>query len=407
MTFMMKFVKIVAISIECLALEESGDEMIYLDYSATTPVHPEVLTTFTKVNNELFANPDSLHNFGGKVATLLQKAKEVTAQLLKVQPQELIFTSGATEANNLALRGIAFANRQRGNHIITSVIEHPSVYDTLKQLEQHFGFEVTYLPVDHTGKVSVVDVQAAIRPTTILVSIMAINNEVGSIQPIAEIGKILSEYPKIYFHVDAVQAVGKVTVDIKEWRIDLLTCSAHKMFGLKGSGLLFKRIGVNLMPLQTGGSQEDGYRAGTPNVAANVAFAKTLRLALEHLPQKQAMVQELNTYVRTLLEQKVVGVVCNSSVTCSPYILNISIPPLRPEVIVHGLDAKGIYLSTRSACSSKEAKASRVLTAMHLRDEVASSGIRVSLSHETTKEQLNIFVDELANVVEQMRKVVK
>lgn len=381
--------------------------MIYLDYSATTPVDPEVLQTFNKVNEELFANPDSLHNFGGKVSTLLQKAKEATAKLLQVQPQELIFTSGATEANNLALRGIAFANRQRGNHIITTMIEHPSVYDTLKQLEQHFGFEVTYLPVDHQGKVDAQAVAAAIRPTTILVSVMAVNNEVGTIQPIEEIGKIVAEYPKTYFHVDAVQAIGKLPVNIKRAQIDLLSCSAHKIYGLKGSGLLYKRQGVNLLPLQTGGSQEDGYRAGTPNVAANIAFAKTLRLALDQQQAKLDKVQQLNQFLRLALQERLPGVVINSPLDGSPYILNISFPPLKPEVIVHGLDAKNIYISTRSACSSKETKASRILTAMHLPDDVASSGVRISLSHETTQEQLETFLNELATVVLQMRKVVK
>ncbi|MGL6247593.1 MAG: cysteine desulfurase family protein, partial [Culicoidibacterales bacterium] len=334
--------------------------MIYLDYSATTPVHPEVLQTFTKVNEELFANPDSLHNFGGKVATLLQKAKVATAKLLQVQPQELIFTSGATEANNLAIRGVAFANRQRGNHMITSMTEHPSVYDTMQQLEKNFSFEVTYLPVDHKGRVDPQAVAAAIRPTTILVSIMAVNNEVGTLQPLQEIGEIIAKHPKVYFHVDAVQAIGKIKLDLKKNKIDLLSCSAHKIYGLKGSGILYKRQGVHLLPLQTGGSQEEGYRAGTPNVAANVAFAKTLRLALENQDKKYADVQQLNQFLRTKLVEQITGVVINSPVDASPYILNISIPPLRPEVIVHGLDEKGIYISTRSACSSKDTKASRI-----------------------------------------------
>lgn len=382
-------------------------KMIYLDYSATTPVHPEVLQTFTKVNEELFANPDSLHNFGGKVATVLQKAKEATAKLLKVQAQELIFTSGATEANNLAIRGVAFANRQRGNHIITSMIEHPSVYDTIQQLEKLFGFEVTYLPVDHQGYVDPKAVEAALKPTTILVSIMAVNNEVGTIQPIAEIGEIVAQYPKVYFHVDAVQAIGKLPIDVKKNQIDLLSCSAHKIYGLKGSGLLYKRQGVHLLPLQTGGSQEEGYRAGTPNVAANVTFAKTLRLALENQQQKYEYVQQLNQFLRQKLATQLTGVVINSPLDASPYILNISIPPLKPEVIVHGLDAKGIYISTRSACSSKDTKASRILTAMHLPDDVVSSGVRISLSYETTQAQLEMFVTELATVVAQMRKVVK
>ncbi|MGL5917346.1 MAG: cysteine desulfurase family protein [Culicoidibacterales bacterium] len=381
--------------------------MIYLDYSATTPVHPEVLQTFTKVNEELFANPDSLHNFGGKVATLLQKAKAATAKSLQVQPQELIFTSGATEANNLAIRGVAFANRQRGNHMITSMTEHPSVYDTMQQLEKNFSFEVTYLPVDHKGRVDPQAVAAAIRPTTILVSIMAVNNEVGTLQPLQEIGEIIAKHPKVYFHVDAVQAIGKIKLDLKKNKIDLLSCSAHKIYGLKGSGILYKRQGVHLLPLQTGGSQEEGYRAGTPNVAANVAFAKTLRLALENQDKKYADVQQLNQFLRTKLVEQITGVVINSPVDASPYILNISIPPLRPEVIVHGLDEKGIYISTRSACSSKDTKASRILTAMHLPDAVAMSGVRISLSHETTKAQLEIFLTELAIVVAQMRKVVK
>lgn len=399
--------KLLANTSQFEACEKSGEKMIYLDYSATTPVHPEVLKTFVTVNETLYANPDSLHNFGGKVATLLQKAKVATATLLGVQPQELIFTSGATEANNLAIRGVAFANRNRGNHIITTMIEHPSVYDTCQQLAKEFGFEITYVKVDHDGRVNPADIAAAMRPTTILVSVMAVNNEVGTIQPIAEIGKIVAEYPKTYFHVDAVQAIGKVELNLKADQIDLMSCSAHKIAGLKGSGLLYKRQGVNLMTLQTGGEQEDGYRAGTPNVGANVAFAKTLRLALNDKQAKFQHVSTLNTWLREQLTNQLSGVVINSPVDGSPYILNISIPPLKPEVIVHGLDAKGIYISTRSACSSKDTKASRVLSAMHLPDAVVNSGVRISLSEATTIAELEIFMQELLSVVSEMRKVVK
>src|SRR5690625_1869009 len=243
--------------------------MIYLDNSATTKPDPSVLNSFYKVSNQYFGNPSSIHELGGEVEKLHNRAREQAAQLLQVNTDEIVFTSGGTEGNNLAIKGIAWKHQQRGKHIITSSVEHSSVYETCKRLEE-LGFHITYLPVDQSGVINIEQLEQAITSETILVAVMHVNNEIGTIQPIIEIGNILKKYPKVFFHVDAVQSFGKVPLTLQNTGIDLSTFSGHKIHGLKGTGMLYIRNGTTVFPLLHGGGQEDGFRSGTENVAGNV-----------------------------------------------------------------------------------------------------------------------------------------
>ena len=257
--------------------------MVYLDYAATTPYNKDVLKTYTQLLEKYFYNADSIYSQGIEVNRLLEKSRGLLAKMLDVDEEEMIFTSCGSEANNMAIKGIAFQYQNRGKHIITTSIEHSSVYETCKELEEVFGFEVTYLPVDHTGHIQIDDLKKSLRNDSILVSVMCINNEVGSIQPIEEIKNVLKDHPLVKFHVDMVQALGKIKIDLKG--IDCASFSAHKINGLKGSGLLFKRKSTTLVPLINGGQQEFGLRGGTSNACTYIVLAKTLRLALENFDQ--------------------------------------------------------------------------------------------------------------------------
>jgi cysteine desulfurase len=382
------------------------DVMIYLDNSATTKPFPEVVDSFVTVATKYFGNPSSLHELGMKAERLLTQAREQIAAALQVKPSEIIFTSGGTEANNFAIKGVAFQYRHRGNHIITTAIEHPSVSETCQQLEQ-LGFEVTYLPVNENGVVTVEQVKKALRDDTILVSIMHVNNEVGAIQPVEEIGALLSRYPKTIFHVDRVQGISKVPLDMKKANIDLCTMSAHKFHGLRGAGILYVRQGIQLSPLLAGGGQEMQLRSGTENVPAIVAMAKALRMSLEKfdkqidylLEVKQAWLNELKEIpfiqINTPLEHS------------APHIINFSLDGIKPEVFVHELEKNDIFVSTTSACSSKKKAPSKTLLAMGMGDERAESGIRISLSFENTLEEIPIAIAVMKKAIEKLREVTR
>jgi cysteine desulfurase len=382
------------------------DVMIYLDNSATTKPFPEVVDSFVTVATKYFGNPSSLHELGMKAERLLTQAREQIAAALQVKPSEIIFTSGGTEANNFAIKGVAFQYRHRGNHIITTAIEHPSVSETCQQLEQ-LGFEVTYLPVNENGVVTVEQVKKALRDDTILVSIMHVNNEVGAIQPVEEIGALLSRYPKTIFHVDRVQGISKVPLDMKKANIDLCTMSAHKFHGLRGAGILYVRQGIQLSPLLAGGGQEMQLRSGTENVPAIVAMAKALRMSLEKfdkqidylLEVKQAWLNELKEIpfiqINTPLEHS------------APHIINFSLDGIKPEVFVHELEKNDIFVSTTSACSSKKKAPSKTLLAMGMGDERAESGIRISLSFENTLEEVPIAIAVMKKAIEKLREVTR
>lgn len=380
--------------------------MIYLDNSATTKPFPEVVDSFVTVATKYFGNPSSLHELGMKAERLLTQAREQIAAALGVKPNEIIFTSGGTEANNFAIKGVALQYRHRGNHIITTAIEHPSVSEPCQQLEQ-LGFEVTYLPVNENGIVTVEKVKKALRDDTILVSIMHVNNEVGSIQPVEEIGALLARYPKTIFHVDRVQGISKVPLDMKKARIDLCTMSAHKFHGLRGAGILYVRQGIQLSPLLAGGGQEMQFRSGTENVPAIVAMAKALRMSLEKydkqidylLEVKQAWFNELKT---------IPSIQINTPFAHSaPHIINFSLNGIKPEVFVHELEKRDIFVSTTSACSSKKKTPSKTLLAMGADDKRAESGIRISLSFENTLEEIPTAIAAMKEAIEKLREVTR
>jgi len=378
--------------------------MIYFDNSATTKPYKEVLDSFLTVSAEYYGNPSSLHSFGGQAEKLLSQAREQIARLLEVKSNEIYFTSGGTEGNNFAIKGAALRNRKRGNHIISSSIEHPSVRNALEQLETE-GFQVTYLPVDSIGRISAADLEAAIRKDTILISIMHVNNEVGTIQPIKEVGEILKKHPSILFHVDGVQGVGKVPLSLYENRIDLYTISGHKFHGVKGTGALFVRDGIQIPPLLAGGGQERKLRSGTENVAGNVAMAKALRLTMN---KRETGIEKLKN-IQSMLRMELSGLegvqIHTPIENAAPHIFNFSLNGIKSEVFIHSLEQKGIFVSTTSACSSKKKTASSTLLAMGVLESLAESAIRISLSFENTEEEAKTAIKEMKESEHQLRKV--
>ena len=378
--------------------------MIYFDNSATTRPYNDVLDSFVKVSSEFFGNPSSLHGLGMQAEKLLTQARTQVANLLAVKPTEIYFTSGGTESNNLAIKGTAMLHKNKGKHLILSSVEHPSVREAMEQL-QRLGFDITYLPADQNGRVLVDDVKASIKKETILVSVMHVNNEVGTIQPIAEIGKLLKLYPTTLFHVDAVQAVGKVPLNLIENGVDLCSFSAHKFHGLKGTGALFIREGARLNPLLSGGNQEWKIRSGTENVAGAVAMAKALRMTM----LKSELGIEKMKRVKSLLREglsRIDDLTINTPLENSaPHILNFSIKGVKAEVLIHTLEQKGIYLSTTSACSSKKQLPSQTLLAMGVPDDLADSAFRISLSYDNTEDEAQMVIVAIEESAKQLRKV--
>ncbi|MDP4087020.1 MAG: cysteine desulfurase family protein [Bacillota bacterium] len=378
--------------------------MIYFDNSATTKPYAEVLDSFFKISNDFFGNPSSLHGLGSQSEKLLSQARIQMANLLNVKPGEIIFTSGGTESNNFAIKGAAFMYKKRGNHLITSSVEHPSVSKAMEQLEE-LGFEVTYLPVDKNGKVQVEDVERAIRKDTILISVMHVNNEVGTVQPIREVGKLLEKYPNILFHVDAVQGIGKMDLPLKDFGVDMCSISAHKFHGLKGTGALFVREGVGLTPLLSGGEQERNMRSGTENVAGAVAMAKALRMTME---KKEKGIEKMKNVQRGLIDDfgEMEGIIVHTQIeSASPHIVNFSVPGIKSEVFIHALEQEHIFVSTTSACSSKKKSPSKTLLAMGVPEPIADSSIRISLSYENTEEEAAAVLNAIKRVVNKLRKV--
>ncbi|MFJ5715920.1 cysteine desulfurase family protein [Neobacillus sp. NPDC093127] len=378
--------------------------MIYFDNSATTKPYKEVLDSFMTVSSEYFGNPSSLHGLGGQAEKLLSQAREQVAKLLEVKPSEIYFTSGGTEGNNLAIKGAASVNRNRGRHLITSSVEHPSVRAAMEQLEQE-GFEITYLPVDEAGRISAADVEKAIRKETILISIMQVNNEVGTVQPIEEVGNILKKYPAILFHVDAVQGIGKVPLSLTENRVDFCSISGHKFHGLKGTGALYIREGARLAPLFSGGSQERKMRSGTENVAGAVALAKALRITMAKSIAGTAKMKKIQSMLRTGLNG-IEGININTPIEdAAPHILNFSLNGMKSEVFIHALEQREIFVSTTSACSSKKKSPSKTLLEMGVPESSAESAVRISLSFDNTEAEAGTVIEAIEKTVNQLRKV--
>ena len=369
--------------------------MIYFDNAATTKIYDDALTSYVQVSQKFFGNPSSLHQLGVDAYQVLTKARAQVASLLSVQPEEIFFTSGGTESNNWAIKGTALEKSVFGKHIITTKIEHPSVLQTCKQLER-FGFEVTYLDVDSKGIVSVDQLKESLRKDTILVSVMAVNNEVGAVQPIAEIAKVLEEYPSIHFHVDAVQAVERASQLLAIGRIDLLSLSAHKFHGPRGVGIMYKKFGRKIQALLTGGGQEKGERSTTENLPGIVATTKALRMALEEESVTGELRSQLWKELATKPEIRIFSPEDGAS-----HVLCFAIKGVRGEVVVHAFENHGIYISTTSACSSKKADSSSTLYAMDVPTEWATGAVRVSFSNDNTKEEVEQFIEVLHQLMKQ------
>lgn len=380
--------------------------MIYFDNSATTKPKKEVLDTFYKVAENYFGNPSSVHHLGLQAENLLSQARNQIATLLKTDEQEIIFTSGGTEGNNFIIKGVAEKYRNRGHHMITTMIEHPSVLNTCIQLENN-GFDVTYLPVDETGRVRVEDVKRALRKDTILVSIMHVNNEIGSVQPIEKIGELLKNHPKTLFHVDHVQGVTKVPLDFHESNVDFASISSHKFHGLKGTGAIYIRKGLKLAPLLAGGGQERGFRSGTENLAGIVAMAKALRLGMLDYEAKIDTMMGVRDFLINEL-QLIEGVKMNTpKQNTAPHIINFSVQGFKAEVLVHELEQHGLYVSTTSACSSRTNEPSRTILAMGLGEERATTSIRISLSFDNTKEEAKQAVAIIKQSIKNLKPVMR
>lgn len=361
--------------------------MVYLDYSATTPVNKEVLESFNKACLDFTGNPNSLHTLGVNSKKLIDSATKQIANILNINEDEIIYTSGSSEANNMALKGICLKYQNRGKHIITTHYEHSSIYGPIGYL-QTLGFEVDFVDSNEDGTINLNHLESLLRDDTILVSVNAINSEIGIIQPVNEIGKIIKKFPKCFYHVDITQAVGKIEVDLSN--VDLASFSAHKFFGLKGIGVLYKKSKIIIEPLIHGGKSTSVFRSGTPAHPLIVSISKALRLATTDLVKRYGYVKDLKDYLVDKLN-KYDDVYINSNDKCLPHILNISVVGIKPETFLHALEEHEVYISTQTACSSEKAISKSVLTLTNS-EERAKSSLRISLSHITTKEELDKFI---------------
>jgi len=375
---------------------------IYFDHAATTPVHPEVVAAMLPYFGEVYGNPSSIHRFGRKVKTGIDKARSSVASGLHTEPSRIVYTSGGTEADNLAIIGTAMANREKGNHIITSSIEHHAVLHSCEHLEK-LGFEVTYLPVDQTGRVNPEDVRHAIKESTILITIMYGNNEVGTLQPIQEIGTIAREYG-IYMHTDAVQAFGILPINTSELSIDMLSVSAHKINGPKGMGALYVSKEVRFAPLLYGGEQEKKRRAGTENVPGIIGFGKAVEISQEAMQQRQQKYAEIRKTMIDIWKQAGINFTVNGHPTeFLPHILNVSFLGQDTETMLMNLDLEGIACSSGSACSAGSLEISHVLKSMKLEEERQRSAIRFSFGMNNTIEQSVYAANKVVEIINRLR----
>ncbi len=380
------------------------DKFIYFDHAATTPVKDEVLKAMLPYFTEDYGNASTVYQLGQKSRAALDEARANVAGILNCKPNEIFFTGSGSEADNWAIKGAAHANRAKGNHIITSAIEHHAVLHTCKALEKE-GFEVTYLPVDEYGRVSPEDVKNAIKDTTILITIMFANNEIGTIEPIAEIAEIAKE-KKILFHTDAVQAVGAVPIDLKELKVDMMSMSAHKFNGPKGVGALYVRQGVRLTNLIEGGAQERGKRAGTENLPGIIGLAKALELATESIEEKDKKISAMRDYIIKNIEEKIPYCRLNGHREHRlPGNVNFSFEYIEGESMLLWLDINNIAASSGSACTSGSLDPSHVLLAIGLDHATAHGSLRVTLGEENTYEEADFLIKTLAETVDKLRKM--
>lgn len=360
--------------------------MIYLDYSATTKPDEKVIEVYNKVAREYYANSNSLHSLGIKSKELEEYATNKIAKLLKVKPTEIIYTSGASESNNQALKGICFKYKKRANHIITTKLEHSSITETVKYLTEN-GFVVDYVNILENGEVDLEHLKQLINDNTLLVSICAVDSELGIKQPIEKISQIVKCYPKCYFHVDCTQAIGKINIDLS--KVDLASISAHKIYGFKGIGLLYKKESIAIDPLIHGGKSTTIYRSGTPALPLIVSMMKALELIIPKVEENYNKVKILNNLVKDNFT-KYPKVHINSTEKSIPYVINFSIKDIKPETFVHALDEKNIYISTKSACSKANTMSESVYSVTKNKD-YASTSLRISLSYLTTEKEIEEF----------------
>ena len=376
-------------------------KIVYLDNASTTKIKPEILSSYNEVLENYYGNASSIHGLGIKSFNLLSKAKEQVCRALKLHEYDVIFTSGATEANNLALKGYCMKYKNRGKHIIVSRIEHPSILETAKQLEGLYGFEVTYLSVNNKGEVDLEELKNAIRKDTILVSIMAVNNEVGSINKLHQISKIIKKYPKIVLHTDAVQALGKIDFDYND--MDMITITGHKIHGPLGVGALIIKKRITLNAEMCGGGQEDGLRSGTYNLPGIVAFTKAIRIAQSGIEERFSIVSKLALPLFKFVLDNPDDFEFNSVGETNPYIINFSLKKKKASVVVEALSNMNIMISSISACHSKGEKASYVVAEMGKDDWLSHNTLRVSLCEDNTIEEVLLFIESLKKVLQEIR----
>ncbi|OPY50561.1 MAG: putative cysteine desulfurase 2 [Methanosaeta sp. PtaU1.Bin060] len=377
---------------------------IYLDHSATTPVAPEVLEAMLPYFTEKFGNASSLHSFGLEAKQALEESRKKVAGLLGADPEELIFTSGGTESDNLALKGIAYRNKTKGRHIITTSIEHPAILETCRKLETE-GFDVTYLPVNSEGLIEPETLESAIKSETILISVMHANNEIGTIQPLEEIGKIAAE-KEIYLHTDAVQSVGKISTDVNALGVDLLSLSSHKLYGPKGIGALYIRKGTRLESIIQGGGHERGLRSGTENIAGIVGLARAAELAGETMDIERDRLTWLRDKLASQVLDKVKDAWINGTMTNRlPGNINFGFRYVEGESLLLFLDSKGIAVSTGSACSSKKLEPSHVLLSLGLLPEECHGSLRITLGRSNTEEDMDYVAQSIVEAVERFRAI--
>jgi len=377
---------------------------VYLDNSATTKPYLEVVEEMTQILNNTYANPSSLHSLGKRAEDVLKKARETVARTLSCTDKEIIFTSGGTESDNLAIIGAAMTYRKNGNKLITQKTEHMAVLEAFRYLETQ-GFEVYYADVDEYGKVDVEDIISHIDDKTILVSIMHVNNETGAIMPVEEIGRAI-DHNKCLFHVDAVQSYGKIKINPKNQGIDMLSISSHKIHGPNGVGALYVRSGIRLTPIIHGGKQESGLRSGTENLAGICGFAKAAEIKFSSMDSTALNISSLKEKLLKGLTQRIDNVIVNSPKDSIYAILNVSFPGLKSEVLLHILESKGIYISTGSACNSKK-KLNYVLKSMGIKDNVIDGALRFSISEFNTEDEIDYVLEVLSKEVPILRKIMR
>ncbi len=359
--------------------------MIYLDYSATTPVNEEVIDTYSKVCREFIGNPNSLHSLGVKAKKLIDASTEQIAEILGVKTSEIIYTSGSSESNNMAIKGVCFKYQNRGKHIITTELEHSSVIAPIQYLQKQ-GFEVDFVKLDENGLVDLEDLDSLLRDDTILVSIAAVNSEVGVKQDLKAISEVIRKYPKVIFHSDVTQSIGKDRIDFS--LLDLASISCQKFYGMKGIGALIKRDKLIIEPLIHGGKSTTVFRSGTPATPLIASFAKALRLAYENFDLKYQHVVEIRDYLLSKLEELPVSI--NSNSYCLPHMVNISLNHIKSEVMLHALEEEDIFISTQTACSTGDY--SKAVYAITHDKERSTSSLRISLSYLTTKDEIDTFI---------------